>query len=73
MVSYIPILAWASMLLFLPFFSGGQVPYLLRGNARSPGGGKIFIATGTQHRAVVSRQKGKLHVITSRDFTKADN
>ena len=39
---------------FLPkSLIGGYVPYLLRSNARSSVCRQIFIATGTQHRAIV--------------------
>ena len=34
---------------FCFIISGRQVPYLLRGYARSPGGRQIFTDTGAQH------------------------
>ena len=48
-------------LFFTCFFSPGwQVSYLLCCHARAPNSSKVFTATGTQHRAVVSWPEGKV-------------
>ena len=51
---------WLTITITCLFPLGWQVSYLLCCHARSPDSGKVFTATGTQHRAVVSWPEGNV-------------